>query len=79
MTRTIVKSRVGADGVLAVEVPLGKAEANREVTVTIEPVSTKPAMTQEEWSAWVLSMAGTWQGDFERPEQGEYEQRDPLP
>ena len=35
-------------------------------------------MTQEEWHAWVDSMAGTWQGEFERPAQGEYEEREPL-
>ena len=35
MTRMILSARVGADGVL--HVPLGQAEANREVRVTIEP------------------------------------------
>ena len=24
------------------------------------------------------TMAGTWQGEFERPPQGEYEEREPL-
>ncbi len=35
MTRMILSARIGADGVL--HVPLGQAEANREVRVTIEP------------------------------------------
>ena len=77
MTRTVLKSRVGPDGVLAVAVPLGRAEANREVTVTIEP-APPTAVTQDEWRAWVEKTAGSWQGDFERMPQGEYEQRDPL-
>ena len=37
MNRMIVKSRIGADGVLNVTVPVGSNEANREVLVTIEP------------------------------------------
>ena len=76
MTRIVLKSKVGANGVLQLSVPVGPDEANREVQVTIEPAPG--TMTQEEWRAWVLSMAGTWQGDFERPPQGEYEQRDEL-
>jgi hypothetical protein len=80
MTPTVVTSRVGADGVLNVVVPLGPGEANREVRVTVEPIVKKSVdMTQEEWAAWVDAMAGTWQGDFERPPQGELEERDPLP
>jgi hypothetical protein len=76
MTHIVVKSKVGADGVLHLNVPVGPEEANREVQVTIE---SRPApMSQEEWQRWVDKMAGSWQGDFERPPQGEYEQRDEL-
>jgi hypothetical protein len=78
MNRMIVKSRVGADGVLLVEVPLGSQDANREVLVTIEPAAiSRPA--NEEYSAWLQSVAGKWQGDFERPSQDKLEERDPLP
>ena len=76
MTRMSIKTRVGADGVL--HVPLGEAEANREGQVTIEPTAPKTAMTQADYAAWVESMAGTWQGDFERPLEGAFEDRDPL-
>ncbi len=38
MTRMTLNARVGADGVL--HLPLGEAEANREVRVTIEPASS---------------------------------------
>lgn len=78
MDRMIVHSRVGADGVLNLVIPIGKAEADTEIQVTIEPLP-RPALTQEEWRKFVLSTAGAWQGDLERPEQGEYEQRDELP
>lgn len=76
MNRMIVTSKVGSDGMLHLDIPFGAAAANQEVQVTIEPV--KKPMTQEEWRAWVQSMAGSWKGDFERPPQGEYEQREPL-
>jgi hypothetical protein len=76
MSRVEVFSKVGSDGMLRLTVPLPKAEAGRDVRVTVEPMP-KP-MTQEEWRAFVLKTAGSWEGDFERPEQGEYEVRDPL-
>jgi hypothetical protein len=78
MNRIVLHSRVGADGVLHLVVPLGAAEADREVEVTIDPVGPLP-MTQEEWRQFLLETAGAWQGEFERPEQGEYEHRDELP
>ena len=78
MNRMVVHSRIGADGVLNLVIPIGKEVADKEVQVTIDPLP-KPAMTQEEWRQFVLSTAGAWQGDFERPEQGEYEQREELP
>ncbi len=76
MNPVVVKSRVGGDGVLHVTVPLGAADAGREVKVTVEPAG--PVMTQEEWRERVIALAGQWQGDWERPEQGEYEERAPL-
>jgi hypothetical protein len=78
MTRIEVRSKVGPDGVLHLDVPMGASEANREVRVIVEEVRPTQAMTQEEWAAWVHRMAGSWQGDFERPPQGEYETRDEL-
>ncbi len=34
MNRMILKSRVGTDGVLHVDIPIGVAEAGREVQIT---------------------------------------------
>lgn len=67
MKSIILKSKGGADGVLHLSVPLGMAQADSEVQVTVEPVANATSMPQQEWSAWVDSMAGSWQGDFERP------------
>jgi hypothetical protein len=78
MSRIVVKSKVGSDGVLQLTLPLGAAEADREVQVTVEPI--KNPMTQEEWRQWVLSMAGSIPDPtFLRHDQGEYEQREELP
>jgi hypothetical protein len=77
MKRMILKARVGANGVL--QVPLGEAAANREVCITIEPTSPPELDAQQDYLNFLQATAGAWQGDFERPEQGDYEVRDPLP
>jgi hypothetical protein len=77
MNRIVVKSRVSRDGILHLDLPVGQAEADKEVQVTVEPVSPSQ-MSPEEWHQFILSTAGKWQGEFERPEQGEYEEREPL-
>ena len=81
MTRRTLRARVGADGVLSVSVPLGAAEANREVLVTVEeaPRSTV-TMDRETWIKFIQATAGSIPDPtFERPPQGEYERRDELP
>jgi len=81
MNRIMLHSRVGADGVLQLTVPLGLTEANREVEVIIEPA--KPdhlgCAPQEDWEQFVRETAGAWQGELVRPAQGDYERRDELP
>jgi hypothetical protein len=78
MTQTITV-RVGADGVLTL--PLGAANANQVVRVTVETVEAappRPPMNREEWLQFIENTAGKWEGELERPPQGEYEERDPL-
>jgi hypothetical protein len=77
LNRTVVKSTVSSDGVLHLALPLGIDEANKEVQVTVEPAPPE-TMSAEEWRNLVSSTGGKWQGDFERSEQGGYEQRQPL-
>jgi hypothetical protein len=77
MNRLTLKSRIGTNGVLQLEVPMGLAEADREVQVTIEPAAPS-AVSREEWLRFIESTAGKWEGEFERPDQGVYEVRDPL-
>lgn len=75
MTLIVLRSRVGADGVLQLTVPVGAGEANRDVRVVIE---SEPAAHQEEYLDFLQRTAGAWQGDFQRPAQGQPEKRDPL-
>jgi hypothetical protein len=77
INRIVVKSKVGSNGILQVSLPVGSADANREVQITVEPVAP-PALSPDEWRRDILETAGKWQGEFERPEQGEYEQREAL-
>jgi hypothetical protein len=77
MNKVIVTSQVGADGVLNLTVPLKPEDANKTVRVTIEALA--PPMSEEEWLKFIENTAGKWQGEFERPEQGEFEQRDEVP
>lgn len=77
MNAITINAKVGKDGVLHIDVPLGAHAANQEVRLTIDPVS-KPRFTGEEWSKIVDEMAGFWKGDFERPPMGSFEDRDPL-
>ena len=77
MTRIVLKSKVGADGVLQLSVPVGPDEANHEVQVTIEPLAAA-ASSRQDYLDFLKTTAGAWQGEFERPAQGDYEERDPL-
>jgi len=77
MTRIVIESRVGGDGVLYQTLPLGLSEAGQDVRVTVEPIAPA-SRSAEEWRQAVLATAGGWQGDFKRPPQGEYEDREPL-
>jgi hypothetical protein len=83
MTLIELKAKVGPDGVLTLSIPVGLAEANREVKVVVqsaEPALKKaPEMTREEWQRFVAETAGSvTDPGFQRPEQGGYERRVPI-
>ncbi len=81
----VLTTQVGADGVLTLRVPLGPAGANHVVRVTVETVegpapSTVPPADWEGWLQFLERTGGTISDPtFERPPQGEYEEREPLP
>ena len=82
--KTALTTRVGADGLLTLTVPLGKASADQVVRVVVETVdgATEPAapiISREDWLRFLERTAGTISdATFERPPQGEYEERDSL-
>jgi hypothetical protein len=75
--RMTVLSKVGADGVLNVSIPLGLSDANRPVQVTIEPTAP-PTNGAGDYGKWLDSLSGRWQGDFVRSDEGTFETREPL-
>ena len=73
-----MQSRVGKDGILRLEVPIGVANADLEVLVVVQPI----AQTNEdhaEWLAFIERTAGSLADDpVDRPPQGDYETREPI-
>ena len=64
MTRITVKSRVGADGVLHLDLPVGQADADKEVQVTVEPITPTPVGKLHAFTARELlnsGLVGMWQ------------------
>lgn len=78
MNRTVVKTQIGADGVLHLDIPFGAAEAGRSVQIVIDP-EVQPSPNPKAYLDFLDETAGAWQGEFERPPQGEFEERDSLP
>jgi hypothetical protein len=73
-----LRSKIDANGVLNLSVPLGISDANREVRVTVEPLDEAEApMSVDQWHKFVNEMAGSISDpSFKRHPQGEFEQRD---
>ena len=76
-----LRSRVGEDGVLHLDVPVGLTDAELEVTVTFKKV-TPVTKTPEElgWEPGFIERTyGSCADDpLVRYPQGEYEEREPL-
>ncbi len=58
MNRITVRSKVGSDGVLHLDLPLGDAAADQEVQVTIESASTTSNQVQPIMTAHDLLSSG---------------------
>ena len=68
-------SHVGNDGVLSLVLTMPPELANKDVEITVR-AAKEPFATREEWVKFVREMAGSWEGEFHRPDQGQYEVRD---
>jgi hypothetical protein len=73
-----VQSKVGHDGVL--RIPLTPADADADVRVTIEPITSgKSQMSPQEWRAFLNQTYGSCAGlGLEEPEDLPLEEREPL-
>ena len=82
MRSILIRSRVGADGVLHLDIPSGLADTDVEVAVILQPVNQPAPGTGEDlgWSSGFFeSVVGSWQGEpLTREFEGEYETREKL-
>lgn len=82
MNSIALKTHTDVDGRLRLDVPTGLIDTDLEVIVIMQPVTTKQ-MTKLEDLGWPPDFFEKTFGSFrdeplERPEQGEYEQREEL-
>lgn len=70
-----LKKRVGADGVLHLDIPVGITDKEVEIMVIYQPLETSPQQKTPEKRGWMPGffeeVIGGWVGEpLERPEQG---------
>jgi len=78
-----LKKRVGADGVLHLDIPLGITDKEVEIMVIYQPLETPTQLKTPQQRGWMPGffeeVIGGWVGEpLERPEQGDYEIREQL-
>ncbi len=74
-----VESVVGKDGSLVIQVPRDTFPANARVLVTVQPISAGQDSEHLEWRRFLDETYGSCAGlGLERPEQGKFEEREPL-
>jgi hypothetical protein len=78
MTRIVVNSQVGGDGVLHLDLPVGSAHAGKAVQVTVEPVTAEAAGKSATISAADLlnsDLVGMWADRSDIGDNHEYARR----
>lgn len=79
MKSILIRSRVGEDGMLHLDVPSGLAGTEVEVMVILQPVAASLAGRAGDaaWSpSFFENVVGGWEGDpLRREPEGEYETR----
>ncbi|MDZ7958188.1 MAG: hypothetical protein RMY34_09845 [Aulosira sp. DedQUE10] len=78
-----LKKRVGADGVLHLDIPVGITDKEVEIMVIYQPLEASTQLKTPEQRGWMPGffeeVIGGWVGEpLERPEQGDYEIREQL-
>lgn len=77
MTLDTLETKVGHDGILNLNVPIGPAFADQDVVVKVE-VSVKKPFDKEKYQAFLDSIVGKWQGEFIDPHERKLEERNEL-
>lgn len=81
MQSVTLRSHVGADGILKLQIPVALNDVDVEVVVVMQPLEQNgaPAATQAEWRAFIEQTAGKWAGEpLVRAPQGDYPVRDEI-
>jgi len=74
-----VKTHVGHDGILKLELPVGVTDMDLEVLVVMQSPAAPVEIERAEWLAFIEKTAGSLADDpMEYPSEGEYETRDEL-
>ena len=77
MRRFETIATVSDDGVLSMPVPSDVPPGPHAVIVEINERPFDPKTNDpSDWHTFIQETAGAWEGDFERPDQGDYEVRD---
>jgi hypothetical protein len=66
MHRVTLRSHVGSDGILNLQMPSGVRDADVEVTVTVKDLSLTSQANQSEprgWQPGFFELAGSWEGE----------------
>ncbi|NJR57217.1 MAG: hypothetical protein HC768_23465 [Acaryochloris sp. CRU_2_0] len=71
-----IRSHVGADGVLRLEVPTDFSNADLDVTVLLSPAESLASTTAQWQPGFFTDVIGSWEGELTRPDQREYEIRE---
>ncbi|MFN0168182.1 MAG: hypothetical protein ACKV22_17290 [Bryobacteraceae bacterium] len=79
MESLTIRSRVGPDGILHLDVTSGFVDTELEVTLTLQPVPANPKAGQEAlgWSdGFFGEVVGGWEGEpIRREPEGDFEKR----
>jgi hypothetical protein len=82
MQKIVLRARVGRDGILHLDVPVTIHDADLEVTVTIQPVTSEAKKSPQELGYQADFFERTFGSlrdePLEREPQGELQEREPL-
>jgi hypothetical protein len=77
-TEVVVEGTLKPDGTLELDQKPSLPPGRVRVVLRPHSLADVSTISPGEWQRGILETAGKWQGEFERPEQGAYEEREPL-